>query len=260
MNLPAADFLATPPREGKPRHGGVTHALDVAMPPDLLAAYLASVGPFVDIMKLGWGLGYTDPQLRRRAELCRQHAVILSAGGTLLEIAAHQHKLPEFAAWAAGYGIGAIEVSNGLGLLTVEQKQDIIADLAGRFVVLAETGSKDERAVADPGAWSREMASDLAAGATWVIAEGRESGTAGLYRPDGSVRTGLLDTIVARIGSDRVIFEAPRKSQQAWLIRRIGPDVSLGNIRVEDAMAVETLRLGLRADTFMPCCLNAAER
>ena len=260
MNLPAADFLATPAREGKPRHSGVTHVLDAAMPPDLLAAYLASAEPFVDIVKLGWGLGYTDPQLRRRAELCRQHAVILSAGGTLLEIAAHQHKLPEFAAWAAGYGIDAIEVSNGLGLLTVEQKQDIIADLAGRFVVLAETGSKDERAAADPGAWSREMASDLAAGATWVIAEGRESGTAGLYRPDGSLRTGLVDAIVDRIGSDRVIFEAPRKSQQAWLIRRIGPGANLGNIRVEDAMAVETLRLGLRADTFTPCCLNAAGR
>ena len=260
MNLPAADFLATPAREDKPRCGGITHALDAAMPPDLLAAYLASAGPYIDIVKLGWGLGYIDPQLGRRAELCRQHAVILSAGGTLLEIAAHQHKLPEFTVWAAGYGIGALEVSNGLGLLTVEQKQDIIAGLAGRFVILAETGSKDERVVADPRAWAREMASDLAAGATWVIAEGRESGTAGLYRPDGSVREGLLDAILDRVGPDRVIFEAPRKSQQAWLIRRIGPGANLGNIRVEDVMAVETLRLGLRADTFAPCCLNAAER
>jgi phosphosulfolactate synthase len=260
VNPPAADFLATPPREGKPRRGGVTHALDVAMPPDLLEAYLASAGPLIDIVKLGWGLGYTDPQLRQRAELCRRHAVILSAGGTLLEIAAHQHKLPEFVAWAAGHGIGAVEVSNGLGLLGVEQKNDIIAALAERFIVLAETGSKDERAVADPGAWTREMASDLAAGATWAIAEGRESGTAGLYHPDGSIRIGLLDAILDHIGPDRVIFEAPKKSQQARLIRRIGPGANLGNIRVEDAMAVETLRLGLRADTFAPCYLNAAER
>lgn len=260
MTVPPADFLATPPREGKPRHAGVTHALDAAMPADLLAAYLGTAGPFVDIVKLGWGLGYTDPQLRRRAELCRQHAVLLSAGGTLLEIAAHQHKLAEFAAWAAGHGIGAVEVSNGLGLLGAGQKNDIIAGLAARFIVLAETGSKDERAVADPAAWTREMASDLAAGATWVIAEGRESGTAGLYHPDGSVRNGLLDAILDRIGPDRVIFEAPRKSQQAWLIRRIGPGANLGNVRVEDVMAVETLRLGLRADTFTPCCVNAAER
>lgn len=260
MNPPAADFLATPPRAGKPRRTGVTHALDTAMPPDLLEAYLASSGPFMDIVKLGWGLGYTDPLLVRRAELCRQHRVILSAGGTLLEIAAHQHKLPEFVAWAAGHEIGAVEVSNGLGLLGVEQKGDIIAGLAGQFIVLAETGSKDERAVADPSAWATEMASDLAAGATWVIAEGRESGTAGLYRPDGSIKDSLLEAILDRIGPDRIIFEAPRKSQQAWLIRRIGPDVNLGNIRVEDAIAVETLRLGLRADTFAPCFLNAAER
>lgn len=260
MNPPAADFLVTPPRESKPRRGGLTHALDVAMPLDLLAAYLSSAGPFIDIVKLGWGLGYTDPHLPQRAELCRQHAVILSAGGTLLEIAAHQHKLPEFAAWAAGNGIDAIEVSNGLGLLSIEQKRDIIAGLAGRFVILAETGSKDERTVADPSAWVREMASDLAAGATWVIAEGRESGSAGLYQPDGSVRSGLLDAILDRIGSGRVIFEAPRKSQQAFLIRRIGPGVNLGNIHVEDVTAVETLRLGLRADTFTPCCLKMAER
>jgi phosphosulfolactate synthase len=260
VTVPPADFLATPPREGKPRQAGVTHALDAAMPADLLAAYLGTAGPFVDIVKLGWGLGYTDPQLRRRAELCRQHAVLLSAGGTLLEIAAHQHKLAEFAAWAAGHGIGAVEVSNGLGLLSAGQKNDIIAGLAARFIVLAETGSKDERAVADPGAWTREMASDLAAGATWVIAEGRESGTAGLYHPDGSVRNGLLDAILDRIGPGRVIFEAPRKSQQAWLIRRIGPGANLGNVRVEDVMAVETLRLGLRADTFTSCCVNAAER
>jgi phosphosulfolactate synthase len=260
VNPPAAGFLATPPREDKPRRSGVTHALDAAMPPDLLAAYLASAGPFLDIVKLGWGLGYTDPQLRRRAELCRQHAVILSAGGTLLEITAHQHKLPEFVAWAAGHGIGAVEVSNGLGLLDAGQKRDIIAGLARKFIVLAETGSKDERVVADPDAWTREMASDLAAGATWVIAEGRESGTAGLYHPNGAIRNVLLDAILDRIGPDRVIFEAPRKSQQAWLIRRIGPAANLGNIRVEDAMAVETLRLGLRADTFTPCYLNAAGR
>jgi len=260
VNQPAADFLATPPREGKPRRIGITHALDSAMPPDLLGAHLASAGPFLDIVKLGWGLGYIDPLLGRRAELCRQSGVILSAGGTLLEIAAHQHKLPEFLAWAEGNGIGAVEVSNGLGLLDVEHKSDIIASLAGQFIVLAETGSKDERAVADPGAWTREMVSDLAAGAAWVIAEGRESGTAGLYHPDGSIRNALLDAILDRIGPDQVIFEAPRKDQQAWLIRRIGPAANLGNIRVEDAIAVETLRLGLRADTFTPCYLNAAER
>lgn len=252
MSSVPGQFLLTPEREGKPRRHGVTHALDTAMPTELLAAYLASAGPFVDIVKLGWGLSYTDPQLSQRADLCRRHGAILSAGGTLLEIAAHQHKLSEFADWAAAHGIAAVEVSNGLGLLSIEQKSTIIAALCDRFIVLAETGSKDEHVVADPQNWAEEMSSDLESGATWVIAEGRESGTVGMYHPDGSVRIGLLEAILDRIGPGQVIFEAPRKVQQAWLIRQIGPHANLGNVRLEDAMAIETLRLGLRADTFTP--------
>ena len=195
MNNAPDKFLLTPEHEGKPRLHSVTHALDLAMPTELLAAYLASAGAFVDVMKLGWGLGYIDPQLSQRAQLCRRHGVILSAGGTLLEIAADQHRISEFADWAAGHGIGAVEVSNGLGLLTLEEKSAIIASLCDRFIVLAETGSKDERAVADPRNWAEEMTSDLESGATWAIAEGRESGTVGLYYQDGSVRTGLLDAM-----------------------------------------------------------------
>lgn len=243
-------FLVTPRREGKPRHRGVTHVLDPAMPADLLTAYLNSAGPFIDVVKTGWGLGYVDPDLTRRAELCRLHGVLLSTGGTLLEIAAHQGRLERFADWAAEHGVTAVEVSNGLGLLTPEEKAKIIAGLTGRFVVLAETGSKDEHVILSPAEWAAEMASDLEAGASWAIAEGRESGTVGLYRPDGSVRGEIFDAITERIGAEHVIFEAPTKSQQAWLIRQLGPAANLGNIRVKDVLGVETLRLGLRADTF----------
>ena len=202
MSSSTCDFLVTPEREARPRRRGLTHALDTAMPAEMLAAYLASAGPFLDIVKLGWGLGYVDPQLSERAELCRRRGVLLSAGGTLLEIAAHQHKVAEFADWAHAGGVGAVEVSNGLGLLTVAEKSGIIAGLRDRFVVLAETGSKDEHAAADPAQWADEMVSDLESGATWVIAEGRESGTVGLYHHDGSVRTGLLDAILDRIAAD----------------------------------------------------------
>jgi phosphosulfolactate synthase len=245
--------LVTPSREGKPRRQGVTHVLDPAMPVDLLAAYLDSAGEFVDVVKTGWGLAYVDPHLARRAELCRRHGVPLSTGGTLLEIAAHQGRLEQFADWAAARGIAAVEVSNGLGLLTVAEKAKIIVVLSERFVVFAETGSKDEHATLSPAQWAAEMVSDLEAGATWTIAEGRESGTVGLYRPDASVRTEIFDAIAERVGPERVIFEAPRKSQQAWLIRRLGPAANLGNVRVEDVLAAETLRLGLRADTFALC-------
>ena len=244
--------LITPDREDKPRRLGVTHALDPAMPVDLLAAYLDSAGAFIDIVKTGWGLGYVDPHLTRRADLCRRHGVLLSTGGTLLEIAAHQGRLEQFADWAEASGITAVEVSNGLGLLSVTEKAKIIAGLNGRFMVLAETGSKDERVALSPAEWAAEMTSDLEAGAAWAIAEGRESGTVGIYRPDGSARGEIFDAITERVGAEHVIFEAPRKSQQSWLIRRLGPAASLGNVRVEDALGVETLRLGLRADTFTP--------
>jgi phosphosulfolactate synthase len=244
--------LALPGREGKPRRRGITHVLDPAMPVDLLAAYLDSAAEFVDIVKTGWGLGYIDPQLTRRTDLCRRHGVLLSTGGTLLEIAAHQDRLDQFTDWAAARGVAAVEVSNGLGLLTIEEKAKVVAALSGRFVVLAETGSKDEHVRLSPAQWVTEMTSDLDAGATWVIAEGRESGTVGIYQADGSVRTEIFDAVADRVGADRVIFEAPRKAQQAWLIRRLGPAANLGNVRVEDALGVETLRLGLRADTFVP--------
>ena len=245
--------LVTPDRESKPRRQGVTHALDPAMPADLLAAYLNSAGTFIDIVKTGWGLGYVDPDFIRRADLCRRLGVLLSTGGTLLEIAAHQGRLERFVDWAGARGVTAIEVSNGLGLLSIAEKAKIIATLNGRFVVLAETGSKDERATLSPAEWAAEMTSDLEAGAAWAVAEGRESGTVGIYRPDGSVRSEIFDVIAERVGPEHVIFEAPRKSQQAWLIRRLGPAANLGNIRVEEALGVETLRLGLRADTFVPC-------
>lgn len=252
MNGSRDIVLATPDREGKPRRVGVTHVLDPAMPVDLLAAYLDSAGAFIDIVKTGWGLGYIDPHLNRRAELCRRHGVLLSTGGTLLEIAAHQGRLEQLADWAEARGVTAMEVSNGLGLLSIAEKAKIIAGLNGRFVVLAETGSKDERVTLSPAEWAAEMTSDLEAGARWVIAEGRESGTVGLYRPDRSVRGEIFDAIAQHVGAEHVVFEAPRRSQQAWLIRRLGPTASLGNIRVEDALGVETLRLGLRADTFTP--------
>jgi phosphosulfolactate synthase len=142
-----------------------------------------------------------------------------------------------------------VEVSNGLGWLTAARKNELIRRLAGDFLVLAEAGMKDAAAPVVAAAWAREMAADLDAGAGWVIAEGRESGTVGLYEPDGSVRTELVDELSRSVPVDRVIFEAPRKSQQTWFIRRFGPDVNLGNIAVDEVLALETLRVGLRADT-----------
>ncbi len=247
----APDFLITPPRATKPRQAGLTHVLDKASPISALEAHLVQCGEIIDFVKLGWGLGYLDPHIAERVETCRRHGVVLVTGGTFLEIAAQQNRVEEFRDWALAQGITAVEVSNGLNLLDRDTKQKLITRLSADFVVLAETGSKDYSTVADPAAWAREMAGDLAAGASWVIAEGRESGTAGLYRQDGSIRDSLVDIVVSQVDPSAIIFEAPRSSQQLWLIQHLGPDVGLGNIELAEVPSVESLRLGLRADTAL---------
>jgi phosphosulfolactate synthase len=133
--------------------------------------------------------------------------------------------------------------------MTLADKHDLLRRAARSFVVVSEVGSKDPAQVFTAREWTDEVASDLAAGARWVIAEGRESGTVGVYRSDGSVREDVVVAALAGGGADKVLFEAPRKDQQAWLVRRLGPDVNLANIAADEVLALETLRLGLRADT-----------
>jgi phosphosulfolactate synthase len=243
------DFLELPDRSRKPRAAGLTHVLDKGVPPSQLATRLEGVGEFVDVLKVGWGIGYVDRTLKDRVGRCQAAGVLVCLGGTLLEIAVAQGRLAELLAWVAEQGLGAVEVSDGLRHLGPAAKTGLVRELAGEFVVLAETGAKDDGVPVVPEDWVAEMAADLEAGANRVIAEGRESGTVGLYRPDGSVRQDLVGLIVARLPLDRVIFEAPRKAQQAWFVRQLGPEVNLGNVDLDEVLPLETLRLGLRADT-----------
>jgi phosphosulfolactate synthase len=243
------DFLVLPNRDQKPRNRGITHVLDKGMPIPVLDALLAEAGPWVDILKIGWGIGYLDPMVERRVEVCAAAGVTACLGGTLLEICAAQGKIDELRHWAADIGIGAIEVSNGLQAMTSQAKTELVASLSTEFIVLAETGTKDDATPVVVADWIAEMAADLAAGARWVIAEGRESGTVGLYDSAGVVRGDLADAIVDELPVERVIFEAPLKAQQVWFVRRLGPAANLGNVPPEETLALETLRVGLRADT-----------
>ncbi len=151
--------------------------------------------------------------------------------------------------WAAEAGFECVEVSRGVAPMTLGDKHDLVRRAATTFVVLTEVGSKDPRVLLTPEQWMTEVAGDLEVGARWVIAEGRESGTVGIYREDGSVRPDIVAAAVAAAGVERMLFEAPRKDQQAWLIREFGPDVNLANIKPGETLGLETLRLGLRADT-----------
>lgn len=242
-------FLDLPERAGKPRTAGLTHVLDKGLTVTATRDLLTQAAQLVDIVKVGWGIGYIDPTLPERVRVYTDHGCGVSLGGTLLEVAAMQGRVAELRDWALRAGITHVEVSNGLRALTIEQKTSLVKDLAADFVVLAETGAKEDNFPATPHAWADEMERDLDAGARWLVAEGRESGTVGLYHSDHGVRDDLVAAILDRIPQDRVIFEAPAKSQQAWFVQHLGADVNLGNIEPAGVLSLETLRLGLRADT-----------
>jgi phosphosulfolactate synthase len=242
-------FLELPARAVKPRSRGLTHVLDSGLTPDATRAFLGQTGHLVDIVKVGWGIGYVDPALSTRVGICTDHGCPVSLGGTLFEVAALQDRVSELRDWALSVGMTHIEVSNGLRALSASRKQALVRELAADFVVLAETGAKEGNYPPTPAEWGEEMARDLDAGASWVIAEGRESGTVGLYHSDQGIREDLVSAILAWVPADKVIFEAPGKSQQAWFVRQLGADVNIGNVAPASVLALETLRLGLRADT-----------
>jgi len=206
-------------------------------------------GTFVDVWKFGWGLAYLDPNLEAKLELLATHRVLASPGGTLLEIAWAQGRAAEFLGWARDSGFPCVEISAGTVPMDGAAKARLIAEAAEHFIVLAEVGAKDPDVQLAPAEWAAEAARDLDAGATWVLAEGRASGTVGIYTGSGSVRENVVAAIASAAGPDCLVFEAPREHQQAWFIRQFGPDVNLANVSPAGVLGLETLRLSLRADT-----------
>jgi len=243
-------FLELPPRSTKPRAVGLSHVLDKGLPRAELPGYLEAAAPHIDVWKLGWGTSYLEPDPAAKVVLLSRHSIRACVGGTLLEAAWAQGKAKDLMVWAEDQGFPCVEVSNGAVGMPLEDKRTLIAEAADRFVVLSEVGSKDPAAPVSAQAWAEEMAGDLEAGASWVLAEGRESGTVGLYERDGSVREAVVEAVVESAGLAREVFEAPRKDQQAWFINRFGPDVNLGNVALGEVLGLEALRLGLRADTI----------
>jgi phosphosulfolactate synthase len=208
-------------------------------------------GGYVDIVKLGWGTALATQNLEAKLERYRGHGIPVVAGGTLTEVAIKQGRVDELSAWLRKLGIGHIEISDGSIAIEPEDKLGLIRRfVAEGFVVLSEVGSKDDQKIMAPYRWVEQIQAELEAGSWKVIAEARESGTAGIFRPDGEVRMGLIDEIAHAVDTDRVMFEAPRKDQQVWFVRRFGPECNLGNIAPSDVLGLETLRLGLRADTI----------
>ena len=210
---------------------------------------LEVAGECVDVVKLGWGTALVTANLRPKLERYVAHGIPVVLGGTLTELAIRQGRVEGLVAWLSELGLRHVEVSDGTIAIEPQFKRELIERLARDFTVLAEVGSKDVDFIMAPYVWVEQIERDLAAGAWKVIAEARESGTAGIYRADGEVRTGLIDEIAHAVDAERLIFEAPRREQQVWLLKRFGTECNLGNIAPGDVLSLETLRLGLRSDT-----------
>jgi phosphosulfolactate synthase len=247
---PRPDFLSVPGRPPKPRQAGVTHVIDKGMSLREVEDMLEVGGEYIDIVKLGWGTSYLTPNLREKLAILRDAGIPVVLGGTFWEACLIQQKLDEWRRWVTDLGLTHVEVSDGTISLPHDLKLEHIQRLSREFVVLSEVGSKDLEVVIAPYKWVDMIESELRAGAWKVITEARESGTAGIYRGSGEVRMGLIDEIVHAVDANRLLFEAPQKAQQVWFIKMFGPNVNLGNIPPDEVIPLETLRLGLRADTL----------
>jgi phosphosulfolactate synthase len=253
-------FLDIPERSQKPRESGLTHVIDRGLSVAEVEGLIEVAGEVVDIVKLGWGTALVSANLKAKLERYAAHGIPVVLGGTLTELAIRQGKVEGLIAWLRELGLRHVEVSDGTIALDGEVKSHLIRSLvANEFIVLSEVGSKDADFIMAPYVWVEQIERDLEAGAWKVIAEARESGTAGIYRADGEVRTGLIDEIAHAIDADKLIFEAPQREQQVWLLNKFGTESNLGNIVPGDVLSLETLRLGLRSDTVERFALGGSD-
>jgi len=249
-------FLDLPQRPGKPRAEGLTHVIDKGLNLRDIEGLFDTAGQFVGIVKLGWGTSYVTNNLEKKIALYRSFETPVVCGGTLFEAVYARGRIDEFKSWLVANRFAHVEISDGTLEIPRDQKLELIVDFARDFNVLSEVGSKDAEVNIAPYLWVEWIKEELEAGAWKVITEGREGGTAGIFRPTGEMRTGLIDEIAHEVDVQALIFEAPTKSSQAWFVKQFGPNVNLGNIPPDEVIPLETLRLGLRADTLREVLLD----
>ena len=249
-----ASNLHLPERTIKPREQGLTLVIDPGLPTRYFQDAIESSSAYIDLVKFGWGTSIVSDQLEKKIACLQEHEIDFFFGGTLFEKFYQQRKLSAYYEFCKRFDCRYIEISNGTIDLTNEDKARVIADFASDFRVISEVGFKDseQSQLLAPSVWVAYIRQDLASGATRVLLEARESGTSGICRPDGTLRYGLIEDVLSSgIDSNHLIFEAPNKSLQTTFIRRLGPQVNLGNIPAMEVIALETLRLGLRSDTLL---------
>ena len=240
-----------PERTAKPRNYGLTMVMDKGLSINEVHNFLSISLPYVDIVKLGFGTSFVTPNLREKIEVYQSYGVPLYFGGTLFEAFLIRNQLDDYIAVCKDYNINYIEVSDGSVTIPHAEKCGYIEKLTKYATVLSEVGSKDAEHIIPPYRWIELMRAELEAGSSYVIAEAREAGNVGIYRGSGEVREGLVNEILTQIPGEKILWEAPQKAQQLYFLELLGCNVNLGNIAPNEVIPLETMRIGLRGDTFM---------
>ncbi len=248
MNFPELTFL--PERATKPRKKGVTMVMDKGLSLREAENFVESNAELVDIVKLGFGTALVTNNLEEKLKIYREAGIEPYFGGTLFEIFYARGMKDDYFRFIDKYGLHLMEISDGSIIIPPDEKCEMIAAAAKNYKVMSEVGSKDSGIIVTPAKWIRSMQNELQAGSWKVIAEGRESGNVGVFRPNGTAHTLLINRIIKNVNPEDIMWEAPQKNQQVWFIKLFGADVNLGNIAPHEVIPLECLRLGLRGDTF----------
>ncbi len=239
-----------PERKLKPRTDGITMVMDKGLSIPEVHNFLSVSNPHVDIVKLGFGTSFVTPNLREKLEVYASYNVPVYFGGTLFEAFLVRNQFQDYISVCKDFGISYMEVSDGSISIPHAEKCGYIEKLTKYGTVLSEVGSKDAAHIIPPYKWIELMKAELEAGSTYVIAEAREAGNVGIYRGSGEVREGLVQEILTQIPEEKILWEAPQKSQQLYFIELLGCNVNLGNIAPTEVLPLEAMRVGLRGDTF----------
>ncbi len=239
-----------PERNKKPRTHGITMVMDKGLSIEEAKNFLSVAHPHIDVVKFGFGTAFVTPDLKQKIEMYQAYDIPVYFGGTLFEAFLIRNQFQDYINICKEYNITYVEVSDGSIDIPHAEKCGYIEKLAKIGTVLSEVGSKDAAHIIPPYKWIELMKAELEAGSTYVIAEAREAGNVGIYRSTGEVREGLVQEILTQIPEEKIIWEAPQKAQQLYFIELIGCNVNLGNIAPSEVIPLESMRIGLRGDTF----------
>ena len=239
-----------PERTIQPRVSGLTMVMDKGISLRHAEDFVDSYAEFVDFVKLGFGTSVVSKHIKEKIKIYQKAGIKTYLGGTLFEAFVARGKFDDYQKFIDSYGLDTAEVSDGSINIAHESKCNYISTLAKNFTVLSEVGSKEEGIIIHPAKWVSMMKAELEAGSFKVIAEARESGTVGIFHKNGSAHSMLITRITNKIKPTDIIWETPQKAQQVYFINLFGANVNVGNISIDDVIPLETLRIGLRGDTF----------